>query len=356
MSAFLKQKGEKLRYHNENTKKVKRDLFVTKEGEFRTPKQIADKLAYNLMYNIGKGLSTEAFTVGSFEKIGGSALSAGNVRRDRINLFTGEEYKNKQQRNDLISFEAFGATVDIPLLIQSVSESFSPDQKEFYEEVERRITNILESSGVGEFFETAVSIKGYMSNYNISIAKEGTFSNRMSDIKKLNLDGNMTNKLIFMLNNTTEGCIMAGRQSEIEDYLAAVCVAWMWDNSEEIFDLEAKGPTNFKKIHLFNSGGAYFTASQIIQQTLDRLVNYGEDTNRFVNVNIKPPAVYGNYNDLMNKYSTQGIQSKDEWQAQLQKRWDEVKAEAMESGSISITFNQQELNNLLGNLKAILNE
>ena len=195
-----------------------------------------------------------------------------------------------------------------------------------------------------------------MSNYNISIAKEGTFSNRMSDIKKLNLDGNMTNKLIFMLNNTTEGCIMAGRQSEIEDYLAAVCVAWMWDNSEEIFDLEAKGPTNFKKIHLFNSGGAYFTASQIIQQTLDRLVNYGEDTNRFVNVNIKPPAVYGNYNDLMNKYSTQGIQSKDEWQAQLQKRWDEVKAEAMESGSISITFNQQELNNLLGNLKAILNE
>jgi hypothetical protein len=33
----------------------------------------------------------------------------------------------------------------------------------------------------------------------------------MSTIKELNLDGGMAEKLIFMLNNTTNGCIMEGR-------------------------------------------------------------------------------------------------------------------------------------------------
>lgn len=353
-SVFLEKAGEKLKHHKNNTKKVKRDQWLTKAGEFRTPKEIARRLAYTLISNIGRGLSTEAFTIGSFEGIGASALSAGNVKYNRTNLFTGAEYKNIQQRNDAIVFEAYEATINTDQIIQDTASEYDELNRDFYDEVERRIKQIAEGTGVGEFFEIAVSVKGYISDHDLTIAGEGSFSNRMSDIKQLKLDGNMVNKLIFMLNNTTQGCIMAGRQLEIEDYLAAVCVAWMWDNSDEIFDLEAKGPSNFRKIHLFNSGGAYFTASQIIQQTLDRLINYGEDNNRFVNVNITPPAAYGNYNNLMNKYSTQGIQSKDEWQAQLQKRWDAVKAEAMESGSISITFNQAELNELLGNLKGIL--
>lgn len=353
-SVFLEKAGEKLKHHKNNTKKIKRDQWVTKAGEFRTPKEIARRLAYTLIGNIGRGLSTEAFTIGSFENIGASALSAGNVKYNRTNLFTGAEYKNIQQRNDAIVFEAYEATIDTDQIIQDTASEYDELNRDFYDEVERRIKQIAEGTGVGEFFEIAVSVKGYISDHDLTIAGEGSFSNRMSDIKQLKLDGNMVNKLIFMLNNTTNGCIMAGRQSEIEDYLAAVCVAWMWDNSDEIFDLEAKGPSNFKKIHLFNSGGAYFTASQIIQQTLDRLLNYGEDNNMFVNVNITPPAAYGNYNNLMNKYPTQGIQTKDEWQAQLQKRWDAVKAEAMESGSISITFNQAELNELLGNLKGIL--
>jgi hypothetical protein len=49
-----------------------------------------------------------------------------------------------------------------------------------------------------------------------------------------------------------------------------------------------------------------------------------------------------------------GVQTKDEWDAILKKMWDTVKADAMEKGSISIKFNQAELNELLGNLKSIL--
>ena len=86
----------------------------------------------------------------------------------------------------------------------------------------------------------------------------------MSTLKTLNLDGGMVEKLIFMLNNVTKGCIMENRLHEIQDYLASVCVAWIWDNPEEMFNIELSPPKNFHKIRLFNIGTAYLPASQII--------------------------------------------------------------------------------------------
>jgi len=60
---------------------------------------------------------------------------------------------------------------------------------------------------------------------------------------------------------------MDNRIDEIADYLASVCVVWMWDSTSDFFD-ESTVPAHVNKIHLFNSGGAYFTASQIIRSTL----------------------------------------------------------------------------------------
>jgi hypothetical protein len=68
-----------------------------------------------------------------------------------------------------------------------------------------------------------------------------------------------TEKLIFMLNNTVDGCIADGEKEELAGYIAAVCVAWMWDDYTDLFSLTESSP--IKKIRLFNSGGMYYSAS-----------------------------------------------------------------------------------------------
>lgn len=346
----------KLARSKRNNVKIGTDHILTKVNKkYKSPKSLADEIAYSLMKNIGKGLSTELYQIGAFGDIGAHALSAGKVTRNYTNYF-GTSLGNLQQKDDIIIPEIFGGTVDIgPILENLYARDFSDQDKAFYEELETIMKNHA-NTGVGEFFEIAVSTKGYMSNYDLQIAGEGSFSNRLSILKELDLGGNMVNKLIFMLNNTTKSCMMEDRIPEIQDYLASVCVAWMWDNSNEIFDMSDTMPNNFHKIYLFGAGSAYFTASQILQQTIDRLLRHDEDNNKFVRVGITPPAVYGNYQNLCDKYSVEGIKDKDQWQQVLQQRWEEVKRDAMESGTISIHFNQEELNELLGNLKNILNQ
>ena len=356
-SVFLSTRGGEtvLRRHKNNTHKFKAERWLKQKGEFRSPGAIAENIAYTLMKNIGKGLSTEAYQIGAWQDIGLRAFSTGNVKVDVENLFTGSTFKNVSGKNDIVIPEVFYAEITQDQMIQDLyAEGYDDQTKIFYDELEKRLKQQAAESAAGEFFETVVSTKGYLSNYDLTIAGDGSFSQRMSTIKKLNLDGGMAEKLIFMLNNTTNGCIMEGRQDEIADYIAAACVAWMWDNPEELVDLNQKAPGNYHKIRLFNSGGAYFTASQIIQQSINRLINYQDDVNRFVQVNIAPAPMYEGYDALIDQYPMDGIKGKDEWDATLKKMWDTVKADAMEKGTISIKFNQAELNELLGNLHSIL--
>lgn len=339
----LEQKG---------AKKISEGDILTKKGKFRSYGALAKKIAYDLMSGIGRGLSTELYTISAQSGIGGKSFSTGGVMKTITNAFTGDEY-TVQGKTDAITYECFSATVSLDKIFESVyAQGYDEANKDFYDEVERQLKEAAANS-TGEFFELATNVKGYVSNYDLQIEGAGSFANRMSTLSKIDLGGNMTNKLIFMLNNTTKGCIAENRIGELEDYLASVCVAWMWDNSDEIFDISSKEPSNFHKIYLFNSGGAYFTASQIIRQTVERLM--GLDDNRFAKVIINPPSPYANYMGLMEETSIEGINTKDEWQKMLQGMWDQVKAEAMATGSMAIHFDQTELNELLSNLKAILN-
>lgn len=336
-------------------KRIPKNHILTKKDKFRTPRALADKIAYDLIYGIGMGLSEELHQISGFENIGSKTFSTGSVTRDITDML-GKTYKNESGKNDIMAYDIAGGSINIDDVIKEVySDGYDESMRAFYTEVEERLKHAAEANPASEFFEIATNVKGYMSQFDLQIEGEGSFANRLNQFKTINLEGNMSDKLIFMLNNTTKGCIMEGREDEIADYLAAVCVAYMWDNVDDIFDLKSEVPSNFRKIYLFSSGGAYLTASQIIYQTLHRLINTQGDSNRFVQVGIKPPSVYGGYTNLMKKYPVEGITSESEWQAQLQHRWDEVRNAALSTGAISIHFNQSELNELLGNLRAIIN-
>lgn len=355
-SAFLQGAGNKATIEQKGSKTYDKNKILTKKGKYRSYRVLAKTLADDLASGIGRGLSTEVYTIAAQQGIGGRAFSTGNVQKVITNSFTGENY-TVSQKADVITYDCYSAEFSLDDIIGRIYErGYNEQNKEFYDEVERQLIEAAKNAPTSEFFQLVTNVKGYRSKYDLQIEGEGSFSSRMSTLSKINLGGNMTDKLIFMLNNTTQGCIAEGRESELADYLAAVCVAWMWDNSDELFDLDSNVPSNYHKIYLFNSGGAYFTASQIIQQTIETLVNYGEDTNRFVKVSITPPAPYGDYTNLMATYPVNGIKNKDEWDKMLQQRWEAVKQEAMQKGTLAIHFQQEELDELLSSLRAILKE
>ena len=332
--------------------------FIKKDGKFRKPSAIAKNLADALYAGIGRGLSTETYAIGSLQKIGIKALSTGDLTKEIKNEFTGEIY-NVQQKADAIGFEVFNANIDIDGIVDEIyTQNSSKSGENLLNEIEKRVMEALETTGVGEMFELTENIKGYTSNYDLQIEGESNFYNRMSNLKKLDLGGNMTSKLIFMLNNTTKGCIADGRVSEIADYLAAVAVAWMWDDYEEIFNItDTPASSRINRVHLFNSGGAYFTASQILQQTLENLEG-DTDPNKFVKVKINPASPYpdSSYIALRNEVPLNkfAAMSKSQQQEELKREWDIVKDYTMKNGTMSIDFNQKQLDELLSGLRAIL--
>lgn len=338
--------------------KLNLNHFIKKDGKFRKPSAIAKNLADALYAGIGRGLSTETYAIGSLQKINIKALSTGNLTKEIKNEFTGEIY-NVQQKADAIGFEVFNADIPLDQIVDQIYEqNSSKNGEELLKEIERKVNEALEKTATGEMFELTENIKGYTSNYDLQVEGEGNFYNRMSNLKKLDLGGNMTSKLIFMLNNTTKGCIADGRISEIADYLAAVAVAWMWDDYEEIFNIsDTPASSRINRVHLFNSGGAYFTASQILQQTLDNLEG-DTDPNKFAKVKISPANPYpdASYISLRNEVPIGkfAAMSKEQQQEELKREWDIVKDYTMKNGMMSIHFNQKQLDELLSGLRAIL--
>ena len=362
-AGLLEPGSKKLRPGKGNTWSFKRSIVSTgkkdaeghykSDSRFRTPGELARRMAYDLMGGIARGLGQEAYVIGALGDVGARAFSTGNQTTIRTDYFG--DISTKQGKTDVKAYEVYSRTISIDETIRQLYlEGYQATTAEFYEELERRLAEKAAQDEKSQFFKLAVNVKGYMSNFDLSIEGEGSFANRLGVLNQLPLGGGMSEKLVFMLNNTTQGCITAGREGEIADFLAATCVAWMWDNNDDLFSIENTTPSNYHSIYLFNSGGAYFTASQILKQTIDRLQNYQDDPNRFVDVTITPPSSYQGYDALVDQYPGTGITSKNEWDAMLQKMWEEVKAEAMSSGTIAIHFKQQELDDLLSGLRSIL--
>ena len=354
-SATLDKVGKGIKLEQKGTKKyTSSDAVITKKGQFRSYGALARRLAQDLMADIGRGLSTELYTIAAQRDVGGRSFATGNLMKQKTNAYTGRSSK-VQGKGDVRTIDCMSVEVNIDKIIQSLYADGLDDQsQEFWTQLEEKLKEAAAISGA-DIFDIQTNVKGYVSNYDLQVEGAGSFAQRLSTLSGVKLGGNMTNKLIFMLNNTTKGCIAEGRQGEIADYIAAVCVAWMWDNSEEIFQLGDIKVPQYKKIYLFNSGGAYYTASQIIQQTLNRLMNYGEDNNMFVDVTITPPSVFTGYSALVEANPLNLSNSWDEWQSTLQEMWETVKANAMATGQMAIHFNQRELNELLSDLKGILN-
>lgn len=341
---------------NKNRKKdytsLARGIKKNNDEESKSIKAIGEALGNSIMWGIGSEIQAAV----NAKRTGSTAIMTGRFERTTLSMLEDSFNQDVQQKGDLLTINVFTGEYDLDSIVKKI---FNDQPDITIEQLREEITKALPEL---EIFETSENIKGYRSNFDLKIEQEGNFNRRLANLKKLADNNDVFNKLIFILINTTEGCLFDRRLDEIGNYIAASFAAWMWDDYDEIYNLNNK-PSNYKKLHIFNSGGAYFTASTLMKAALEQLKNnYDENgmtkrnVSSLVDVDIKP----GYYSDKeylhLIDLEDMRISSSTNIQETLKKRWEAVKAAALERGQMSISIRQKELDKLLGNLEAIIKE
>ena len=341
---------------NKNRKKdytsLARGIKKNKSEKTKSIETIGEALGNSIMWGIGSEIQAAV----NAKRTGSTAIMTGRFQRTTLSMLEDSFNQDVQQKGDLFTIDVFSGEYGLDSIVKKIFDN-QPDIT--IEQLREEITKALPEL---EIFETSENIKGYRSNFDLKIEQEGNFNRRLANLKKLADNNDVFNKLIFILINTTEGCLFDRRLDEIGNYIAAAFAAWMWDDYDEIYNLNNK-TSNYKKLHIFNSGGAYFTASTLMKATLEQLKNnYDENgmtkrnVSSLVNVDIKP----GYYSDKeylhLIDLEDMRISSSTNIQETLKKRWEAVKAAALERGHMSVSIRQKELDKLLGNLEAIIKE
>ena len=306
-----------------------------KRGGHRNVKAITRLIADAIGNAVGKGMPQELLVTSEQGK-SGLAFNTGTFYKEISKGLKQDGFNKVYQKADVTSFEVFNAEYDIYKMAMSIFEKDGFSQESY-----NKFISLLEEAaknGSSQIFQVSTNVKRM-----INMAKEA------EGIPALSME-----KLIFMLNNTVEGCIAENEIEGLTSYIAAVCAAWMWDDYTDLFSLSENG-SSIQKIRMFNSGGMYYSASQIIGKTVEELIN-GYNGSSFVVVDIKPPVfdADGMYDSLMEKYPIPKSSNVADWQAALAPRWDAMRDYVSSHGTISIKLQQQGLEKLIGNLSRYL--
>ena len=324
-----------------------------KSNRRRPVKSLIREISSNIARGVANGMGQELAAV-SAQGRQGVSISTGKILKIITNEFTGESWE-VQQKGDTLSIVLFDGEVNI----YEVAKKFFGDEMEFTQEKLEQYLKELEeqASSTDEIFMVTTNIKGYKSLANLTSAKAASYSQRISDFVHMaqQADGMPAlsmEKLAFMFVNTMKGCLQENRIHYIEEYVAAICAAWLWDDYGEIFSLqEREGP--IKKIRMFDSGGFYYSASQLIRTAAERLRDSTNQSSNFVKVKFTSPTFDADsyYNQLKEKYSvSEEDTTYDDWQNALKPRWDNMRDKVMKEGKIHISMVQKDLEKILGNL------
>lgn len=327
-----------------------------KRGGHRDVKALTTLIANAVGNAVAKGLSQET-AVTAEQGRSGIAFNTGTFYKEIQNDLRSGGFDKVYQKADVVSFEAFNAEYDLGAFAESFFEREGFDQaayKNFRDQLEK-----LAKEKPSEIFEISTNVKGYRSKRDLQIEGVGSFKQRTKNLIKMSQEAEgipafSMEKLVFMLNNTVEGCIADNNIESLTTYIAAVCTAWMWDDYTELFSLSENG-SSIQKIRMFNNGGYYYSASQIIRKTMEELLDNYKGSS-FVVVDITPPSFDADsmYLSLKDKYPVPHSENKQEWQSALAPRWNEMRDYVSTHGTISIKIQQAGLEKLIGNLSQYL--
>lgn len=323
----------------------------------RKASTIIREIAAGISNAVGRGIAQEFAQTAAQGRDGNSiSLNTGEFKKEIYKELSGQ-YGKVNQKTDVMSIEIFNGTINLQDLARRVFSEYGDDLQDGLEAL---IKQLEQSAKEGEqIFQVSTNVKGYRSKRDLMIAQEENFKQRTQNLVKMakeaqDIPAFSMEKLIFMLNNTVDGCIAENQIHNLTNYIAAICVAWMWDDYTDLFSVSESNST-IQKIRMFNSGGIYYSASQIIGQTLDELLSKYQGSS-FVVVDIKPPNFDADemYKSLKDKHPVPANNNKQEWQDVLAIRWNKMRDYVASNGTISIKIQQAGLENIIGKLQQYL--
>lgn len=312
--------------------------------------KIAD-FAYALARAYAKGLSTELLAISKQGNAKSASFNTGSIAKTIVNELSKESY-DVYQKGDLISIEAYQTSLDIGQHADRLFNAYALSAEDKIEAIKDETQRLI--GEMDSIFIVETNVKGYLTRNDRTIEGEGSFANRLNNLKKMEdiFPANIMNRLIFLMVNTFDDCIASHRISELSDYIAAAVAAWMWDDYEQIYTIGE--PQKVRRIRMFMSGNSYMSASEVLKEGI-RILEEGltKEGKSFVNVSITPPSFNAQsyYDKLVAKHPVkEAIEQGDEDRVQnlLQERWDSMKDKILKEGTMSISLDYEGLENLLG--------
>jgi len=189
----------------------------------------------------------------------------------------------------------------------------------------------------------------------VKIKGDATLKSRKPEIEKMyqaigNV-GHNPSDLVFSIANLAADFVTEGQEEQAKRTLGAICIAWMFDDAQEIVQ-----GTQFIKgsnsLHFYNLNGKYYTLSDILELTakdlsrksLAEYTSSNSDSMKYVKIGITLPK--SNPYEAMLKSTKQPAEGIDQW--------DYVANILNKSIKIGIDMSVQNLfNDLFGNLMGV---
>ena len=328
-----------------NAKRVKKKK-TTKHSE--TLNGLMHRVESTIGKGLQRGLSAELLAIGEGGRVGAVSMGTGNIEKSIINSLNGR-FNKIQQKGDVISIEAYNTIINLSSYADEYYQAIQEGGEAGLEKLEQQIQKIIDDTN--DIYIVEVNVKGYKSLRDLNIEQDGSFYARMNNLYKMKgqFPKKSIDQLIFLLNNTMEDCVASHHKELLGDYFSAIFAAWMWDDYTEIFKMAERD--GIKRIRIFNSGGLYFSASQMIKRTLEDLQNEAGSSS-FVYAEITPPTFnpHAFYNSLKTKHSVEGVPGGEQRQNILAERWNAMHDKIMQEGQVSIHIRQKQLDELFGKL------
>lgn len=291
--------------YDKNKKSNKDKIMTSKSGSSKTINQVVwDTINGSLG---GKGLEYTidlahgGMNTGSVQNIKGQDIDA-----DNIQLFSGDlKFYFSESEN----------------LFEKTTETMSFDHlKKELEAIDGIDRKFLVMTSAKDQSTNAKFVDFYAKSNNVKIKGSASLESRKPEIEKMYqaIDnvGHNPSDLVFSIANLAVDFVCSGQTEQAKRTLGAICIAWMFDDAQEIVQ-GTQFISGSNSLHFYNLNGKYYTLSDILELTaidLSRksLAEYvSRDGMKYVKVGISVPKI--NPYEAMLKRKNHPSEGMDQW-------------------------------------------
>ena len=286
----------------------KEKIMMTKNGKNKTISQVVWDTINGVLG--GKGieyvidLSGGGINTGSVKNLKGKDIDADNIQlaSGKLSFYYSKSNNLFEKTEEMVKFE------DLKKDIKAIDN------------LDRRfiiMTSAKDQSTNAKFTDF------YAKSDTVKIKGDGSLASRKAEIEEMYYTignvGHNPSDLVFSIANLAEDFVCSGQVEQAKRTLGAICIAWMFDDAQEIVQ-----GTQFiegsDSLHFYNLNGKYYTLSDILQLTAEDLsrkslleyTNESSDGMKYVRVNITVPKT--NPYEAMLKRKDQPPEGMGQWE------------------------------------------